>query len=92
MPPADSIFCGSVTNLLSILCLFAELISRVYVTGVGVGVGWGGGGGEVCVCVWGGGGKLNDFKFVTFIGLFQSDGAESMAVKGLNVLCSKAET
>ena len=27
--------------------------------------------------------SLNSFKFVTFIGRFQSDGAASMAVKGL---------
>ena len=28
-------------------------------------------------------GGLNDFKFVTFVGHFWSDGAASMAVKGL---------
>ena len=34
--------------------------------------------------VGGGGGRsLNDFKFGTFIGRFQSDDAASMAVKGL---------
>ena len=41
----------------------------------------------VCVCVEGGGGGgrgVTDFKFGTFIGRFQSDGASSMAVKGLN--------
>ena len=37
----------------------------------------------VCVCVCGGGG-VTDFKLGTFIGRFQSDGASSMAVKGLN--------
>ena len=30
--------------------------------------------------------KLNDFKFATFIGRFPSDGAASMAVKGLNCM------
>ena len=42
-----------------------------------------------CVCVWvgwgGGGGGLNDFKFDTFISHFSTDGAASMAVKGLKV-------
>ena len=38
------------------------------------GRGWGGGGG---------GEGLNDLKFGTFIGRFPSDGATSMAVKGL---------
>ena len=28
--------------------------------------------------------SLNDFKFDAFVGRFQSDGVESMAVKGLN--------
>ena len=35
---------------------------------------------------WGGGGwgeELNAFRFATFIGRFPSDGAASMAVKGL---------
>ena len=31
----------------------------------------------------GGGGGVNDFSFGAFIGRFQSDGAESMTVKGL---------
>ena len=35
----------------------------------------------------GGGGSRNDFKFGTFIGLFQSDGAASTAAMGL--ICSK---
>ena len=39
----------------------------------------GGGGGRG----GGGGGGLNDFKFGTVIGRFPSDGAASMAVKGL---------
>ena len=42
----------------------------------------GGGGG-------GGGEGLNDYKFVTFIGRFQSDGAASMTVNGLNAELSK---
>ena len=32
------------------------------------------------------GGGINDFKFGTFIGRFKSDGAASVAVKGLNVV------
>ena len=38
-----------------------------------------------CIGVGGGGGgrSLNDFKFGTFIGRFQSAGAASLAVKGL---------
>ena len=61
--PADSIFDGPVTNLLSILCIFIELFSRGQAQGAKKG--------------------LNDFKFGTFIGRFQSNGAASMAVKGL---------
>ena len=40
----------------------------------------------MCSCkgLGGGGGRgLNDFEFATFSGRFQSDGAASMAVKGL---------
>ena len=33
-----------------------------------------------------GGKKLDDFKFGTFIGSFPSDGAASIAVKGLTLL------
>ena len=40
----------------------------------------GGGGGGGC---GGGGGSLSDFKFGTFISRFPSDGATSLAVKGL---------
>ena len=36
----------------------------------------------------GGGGSLNGFKFGTFIGHFPSDVVASMAMKGLNALCS----
>ena len=43
---------------------------------------------EVLSCAHAKGGKsLNDFKFGSFIGRFQSDGAASMAVKGL--MCVK---
>ena len=35
------------------------------------------------------GGSLNDFSFGTFIGRFQSDGAEIMAVKGLKKIIKK---
>ena len=41
------------------------------------------------LCGWGGGGggeRLIDFKFGTFIGHFQSDGAVSMAVEGLIIM------
>ena len=33
-----------------------------------------------------GGGRVNDFKFGTFVGRFKSDGAATVAVKGLNVV------
>ena len=66
--PANSVFDGLTTNLLSLLCILVEVISRAHAMGWG-GVGWGG-------C-------LNGFKFGTFIGRFPSDGAARMAVKGL---------
>ena len=60
--PANSIFSGPLTNLLSILCVLTEVLSLLH----------------------GKGGKgLNNFKFDTFSGRFPSDGAASMAVKGL---------
>ena len=66
--PADSIFDGPVTNLLSILSILIEIFSCAHAKGEG-------------------GGGLNDFKVVTFIGRFPSDGVASMAVK---VLIQKA--
>ena len=36
--PADSIFDGPVTNLLSILCILIEIISHAHVGGGGVGL------------------------------------------------------
>ena len=40
--------------------------------------------GFLFTCSYAKGGKaVNDFKLGTFVGCFQSDGAESMAVKGL---------
>ena len=63
--PADSIFDGPITNLVSILCISVEILSRVYARD------------------WGGGGGHNGFRFGAFIGHFPSDGAGSMAVKGL---------
>ena len=44
--------------------------------------GWGGGG-------RGAGGGLYDFRFGAFIGRFQSDSAESMVAKGLNLSLSE---
>ena len=59
---ANSISDGPMTNLLSTLCILAEVLSRAHAKG---------------------GKGLNDFKFGTFIGRFQSDCKASMAVKGL---------
>ena len=69
--PPNSIADGAVTNLLSVPCLLIEILSRTHAKGA----------------------KkkrekkkesLNDFKFGTFVGRFPSDGAASMAVKGLS--------
>ena len=60
--PATSIFDGPITNLLSILCILIEIVSRARAKG---------------------GKSLNDFKFGTIVGRFQSDGVASMAMKGL---------
>ena len=60
-------FDGPVTNLLSILCLLTEVLSRANAKG---------------------GKGLNGFKFGTFTGRFQSDGAASMVEKRLiSILC-----
>ena len=41
---------------------------------------------QILLCAHAKGGKgLNDFKFGTFVDRFQSDGAASMAVKGLKL-------
>ena len=61
---ANSIFDGSLQNLLSILGILIEILSRDHVNGKK---------------------GLNDFKFGTFVGRFWSDGAASMAVKGLRL-------
>ena len=61
--PANSTFDGPITNLLSILGILIEILSRTHAK-VEKG--------------------LNDVKFVTVIGRFQSDDVTSMAVKGLN--------
>ena len=66
--PADSIFDGPVTNLLSVLCILIEFLLRARAKGAG----------------WVGVGSLNDFRSGAFIGLFPSDSAASMAVKGLS--------
>ncbi len=60
--PANSIFDGPVTNLLSVPCILIEVLSAAHVTEER---------------------SLNDFMFGTFIGLFPSDDAASVAVKGL---------
>ena len=59
----NSIFEGPLTNLLSVLCVLAEVPSRAHAKT---------------------GKSLNHFKFGTSVGRFSSDGAASMAVKGLN--------
>ena len=51
------------TNLISVLCVLIEFLSRAHVEGK----------------------RLYDFKFGNFIGRFPSDGAASMAVKGLTM-------
>ena len=56
-----------------------EILSRAHAKGGGGGGGDGGGGGR--------GGSLNNFRFRTFIGHFPSDGAASLAVKGL-IVCA----
>ena len=61
--PTNSILDGPVTNLLSILYVLIEVLSRAHAKEQK---------------------SLNDFKFVIFIGRFPSDGAASMAVKGLS--------
>ena len=60
--PADNVFDGPVTSLLSTLCILIEILSPAHAKGEK---------------------SLNDFKFGTFAGRFPSDGAASMAVKGL---------
>ena len=44
-------------------------------------------GGKACMRI--GGKSFNDFKFGTFIGCRQSDGAACMAAKGLNIYIYK---
>ena len=58
----NSVFDGPVTHLLSVLCIFIEILLRAHAKGQK---------------------SHNDFRFGTFIGHFPSDGAPSMAVKGL---------
>ena len=74
--PANSIFAGPIANLLSILCIWVEILSRAHAKGRrGGGEGGEGGGREE---------SLNDFKFCTFVGRSPIDGAAGMAVKGLS--------
>ena len=61
--PANSIFAGPLSNLLWILCILIEILSRAHAKGAKK--------------------SLNDFKFGTIMGRFPSDGAASMAEKGL---------
>ena len=65
--PANSIFDGPVTNLLLVLCIWIEIVSRARAKEKK---------------------ELNTFTFGAFIGRFQSDGAASIAVKGL-IVCSR---
>ena len=74
---ANSVFDGPITNLLSVLCILIEVLSRAHAKG-------GGGGG-------GGGWSLNDFMFGSFTGPFPSDGAASMAEKGLTMMIQSIE-
>ena len=67
--PVNSIFDGPITNLLSILCILIEIVSRARAKG---------------------GKSLNDFKFGTIVGRFQSDGVASMAVKRLTTSCFRS--
>ena len=60
--PANITFGGPIANVLSMLCVSVEVLSRAHEKGKKV---------------------LNDFRFCTFIGRFPSDGATSMAAKGL---------
>ena len=60
--PANSIFDGPVTNLLSLLRILVEIFSRAHPKG---------------------GKGPDDFKCGFCIGRFESDGAASVAVKGL---------
>ena len=61
--PVNSIVDGSVTTLLSLLCILTEVLSRAHAKGQTK--------------------SPNDFRFGTPTGRFPSDGAASMAVKGL---------
>ena len=63
--PANSIFDSPITNLLSVLRILIETLSRVHAKG---------------------GKGLNDFRSGAFTGRFQSDSAESTAVKGLSLV------
>ena len=60
--PANSIFDGPITNLLSAPYILIEVLSRAHAKGRK---------------------GLINFKFDTFIDRFPSDGAASVAVKGL---------
>ena len=61
--PSNSVFYGHITNLLSILSILTEVLSRAHAKGQTK--------------------SPNDFRFGTPTGRFPSDGAASMAVKGL---------
>ena len=65
--PAASTFNCPITNLLTVLCILIQVLSR----GLAIG-------GEKKKKK-----SLNDFKFGTFSGCFRHDGATNMAVKGL---------
>ena len=62
--PADSMSDGPVTNLLSVLWILTEVLSRAHAQGTGRG----GGRGE----------PLNNLKFGSFIGRFSNDDAASV--------------
>ena len=81
--PPNSIFDGPITNLLSILCILIEIHSRGHAEG-GNSFTWSCRRGKFIHVVMPKGEKKPErFQIWLFAGRFPSDGAESMAVKGL---------
>ena len=73
--PANSVFDGPVTNLLSVLCILIEALSRAHEK-VGGGAGGGGGGG--------GGEALMTSNSAILLVISRAAGAASKAAKGLS--------
>ena len=74
--PANSVFDGPVTNLLSVLCILIEVLSRAHEKGEGVWGGVLGGGGE--------GGTLMTSNSAILLVISRMAGAASKAGKGLS--------